>query len=46
MPRDSRIYIFVPFKDRDEAKGLGARWDKDKKQWFVPSGLDFAPFSR
>ncbi|WP_353886381.1 DUF5710 domain-containing protein [uncultured Helicobacter sp.] len=25
MPRDFRIYIFVPFKDRDEAKGLGAR---------------------
>ena len=42
----SRTYIFVPFADRDEAKGLGAKWDKDKKQWFVPSGLDFAPFAK
>lgn len=42
----SRTYIFVPFADRDEAKELGAKWDKDKKQWFVPSGLDFAPFAK
>lgn len=46
MPRDSRTYIFVPFADRDEAKGLGAKWDKDKKQWFVPSGLDFTLFAK
>lgn len=46
MPRDSKVYIFVPFKDRDEAKELGAKWDKDKKQWFVPSGLDFAKFAK
>lgn len=42
----SRTYIFVPFADRDEAKELGAKWDKDKKQWFVPSGLDFTPFAK
>lgn len=42
----SRTYIFVPFADRDEAKELGAKWDKDKKQWFVPSGLDLAPFAK
>ena len=30
MPQDSRIYIFVPFKDRDEARGLGARGVKTK----------------
>lgn len=28
------VYIKVPFDDKDEAKGLGARWDKTKKSWY------------
>jgi len=26
------IYLNVPFKDKDEAKGLGARWDAEEKK--------------
>jgi Domain of unknown function (DUF5710) len=31
-----RIYIDVPFKMKDGAIELGARWDNDKKLWFIP----------
>jgi hypothetical protein len=34
----------VPFADKDQAKSLGAHWHPDKKLWFVPAGLDLAPF--
>lgn len=36
--------INVPFDKRDEAKRLGARWDGDKKTWYVPADADPAPF--
>lgn len=34
----------VPFTDKDQAKALGAHWHPDKKIWFVPAGLELAPF--
>lgn len=34
----------VPFADKDQAKALGAYWQPDKKLWFVPAGLELAPF--
>ena len=37
-------YLTTSFKDRAEVKALGARWDPERKQWFVPSGLDLTPF--
>ncbi|MCR2100892.1 DUF5710 domain-containing protein [Campylobacter upsaliensis] len=43
MPR-IRKYLNVPFKDKDEAKSLGAIWDKNAKKYFVPYYLDFTPF--
>jgi hypothetical protein len=35
----------VPFADKDQAKALGAHWHTDQKHWFVPAGLDLAPFA-
>lgn len=40
-----RIYLNVHFNEKDEAKGLGAKWDKDKKQWYIPQ-VDSAPFAK
>jgi len=34
----------VPFADKDQAKALGAHWHPDRKVWFVPAGLELAPF--
>lgn len=31
---DSRIYLNIPFKDKEEAKSLGCRWDPEKKSWY------------
>ena len=36
----------VPFAEKDEAKRLGASWDAARKKWYVPQGVDPAPFSR
>ena len=43
---NSKLYLSVPFAQKDEAKALGAKWDAALKQWFVPHGLDAAPFER
>jgi exodeoxyribonuclease VII large subunit len=37
-------YLTVPFSQKDKAKALGARWDTAQRQWYVPSGLELAPF--
>ncbi|QSQ54806.1 DUF1738 domain-containing protein (plasmid) [Xanthomonas translucens pv. undulosa] len=41
-----RQYISVPFKEKDEAKQLGARWDRKEQSWYVPAGIDAAPFAK
>lgn len=33
--RDNRIYLEVPFAEKDEAHALGARWDRAKSSWYV-----------
>ena len=37
-------YLQTAYKDREIVKGLGARWDAARKQWYVPDGRDLAPF--
>ncbi|PRX97745.1 DUF5710 domain-containing protein [Allonocardiopsis opalescens] len=43
MPAD-RIWLDVPFQEKDEAKALGARWDPKARRWYAPrakaEGLD------
>ncbi len=34
-----RIYLRVPYEEKEEAKQLGARWDPDRKQWYVPPAM-------
>lgn len=41
-----RKYLSVPFKDKDEAKGLGARWDRQQQSWYVPAGVEAGPFAK
>ena len=41
-----RTYLDVPFAQKDEAKALGARWDRDARKWYVPPGVDVAQFER
>ncbi|MGZ4996955.1 MAG: DUF5710 domain-containing protein [Methylobacter sp.] len=45
MP-DSKIYLNVPFAQKDEAKALGARWDAVKKKWYATANKDITLFAR
>lgn len=42
----SRIDLQVSFHEKDEARRLGARWDAERKVWYVPDGVDPALLSR
>lgn len=42
----ARTYLVVPFKEKDEAKALGAKWDRQERAWYVPPGVDPAPFDK
>lgn len=41
-----RIYINVPFEEKEQAKLIGAKWDKEKKSWYVLAGTDKALFEQ
>ena len=38
------VYLKVPYSEKDEAKSLGAKWDMDSRQWYVPEGMLITPF--
>lgn len=45
-PVPERSYLAVPYAEKDEVKALGAKWDKTKKAWYVPPGMDTAVFAK
>ena len=34
-----KIYLEIPFKEKETAKNLGAKWDPKKKKWYISSLL-------
>jgi putative DNA primase/helicase len=38
-------YLKVPFNQKGKAKALGARWDGERKQWYVKNVEDLSPFT-
>ena len=40
------VPLQVAYKDRNEVKELGARWDRVGRLWFVPAWVDPAPFHK
>jgi hypothetical protein len=36
----------VPYAEKDQAKALGARWNAERKTWYVPDGQPAAPFEK
>src|SRR5690625_4935670 len=42
----TRQYLQVPFREKDDAKRLGARFDWDRKLWYVEGGINLTPFAR
>lgn len=45
MPQ-KRIYLYVPFNERNEARYLGAMWDDKEKKWFAPKNIDRNIFAK
>lgn len=41
-----RIYLNVPYREKDAASDLGAKWDRREKSWYVPEGKDVKPFEK
>lgn len=41
-----KTYIKVDYKEKNEAKALGAAWDKNASSWYVPAGVDLAKFDK
>ena len=41
----SHTYLDVPYKAKEEAKALGARWDPATRKWYVPEGIELTPFA-
>ncbi len=39
-------YINIPYAEKDEAKALGAKWDRKEQSWFIPNGVDADKFSK
>jgi putative DNA primase/helicase len=39
-----RTYLAVPYSERQEAKRLGARWDRDARSWYIAEGTSLGPF--
>jgi len=46
MIATTNINLKVPFNEKDQAKSLGARWNAEAKLWYVPQGVDVAPFEK
>lgn len=42
---DDRTYLAVPYDEKDDAKALGAKWDRWAKAWYVPAGVDLEAFA-
>lgn len=38
-------FLNTSYADREKVKALGARWNPDQRKWYVPAGIELAPFS-
>lgn len=45
-PALAKTWLHVPYKEKDEAKAHGAKWDGKQKQWYAPEGTDLTPLRR
>lgn len=41
-----RVNLAVPFKDKEAAKALGAKWDTKGKIWYAPEETDLKPLEK
>lgn len=44
-PAKEKTFLSVPYKEKEQAKKLGAKWDKENKLWYAPEGTDLTPLA-
>ena len=44
-PPTDKTYLHVPFKEKEQARELGAKWDRQEKSWYIPADLDKEAFA-
>lgn len=42
QPASGKVFLAVPFREKNLAKAAGAKWDAEAKLWFAPEGSDLA----
>ena len=42
----TKVYLNVPFSQKDAAKALGAKWDAAQKKWYVLDDKELSLFSQ
>lgn len=45
-PAADKTYLAVPFKEKDQARAAGAKWDTERKAWYAPAGADLGALSK
>lgn len=45
-PTPHRVNLQVPFSEKDQAKALGAKWDKSGKTWYINADMDMLKFRK
>ena len=46
LMEDNRVWLRVPFVEKEQAARLGAIWCPDHGRWFVPDSAEMSSFSR
>lgn len=44
--QNDKTYINVPYREKNEAKALGASWDRGQQSWYIPAGVEQTPFNK
>ena len=39
LDKGRRVYLSVPYEEKDEAKKLGAKWNPQKQKWYIPKEM-------
>jgi putative DNA primase/helicase len=42
-PEPAKVFLDVPYKQKEAVKALGAKWDRRAQSWFIPAGVDPGP---
>jgi hypothetical protein len=46
MEHSTKVYLAVPYEEKDKAKALGAKWDARHRCWYATELSRLAPFER